>query len=266
MLRAAGPILATLLALSATMARADSPAPLPPGIVAVHLLPGWTREDGTRIAAFQILLEPGWKTYWRNPGDAGVPPVFDWSASANVAGVTPLWPRPDVFESAGMRTLGFHDKLLLPLEVRPVDPAAPVTLNASIEMGVCRDICVPVNLTVTEDPAGADATPDIREALARQPTPAATAAECTQQPIADGTRVTASLRAGDDSPEAAMEIEDPGIWVSQPDISAVDGKVQIAADFVGSSGKPFDVDLKKVRVTLLAADKATEYLCAPAGG
>ena len=64
--------------------RVDSP------VVAAEILPGWTSASGTRIAALHLTLTPGWHTYWRIPGEAGIAPRFDWGRSQNVASVVPI--------------------------------------------------------------------------------------------------------------------------------------------------------------------------------
>ncbi len=62
------------MGLTAVPALAQDQFDLP---VTGQVLEGWVRADGTRMAAVQLDLEPGWKTYWRAPGDAGIPPSFD---------------------------------------------------------------------------------------------------------------------------------------------------------------------------------------------
>lgn len=141
-------LLAAPAAAQGIGAAGNGDATLPPGVAEAQLLPGWQTGDGRRVAALKLVLEPGWKTYWRSPGDAGVPPLFDWSGSENLAGVTFHWPRPDVFESAGMRTLGYHDVMVLPFEARPVRADQPISLSATVDLGVCEDICVPVHLEI----------------------------------------------------------------------------------------------------------------------
>lgn len=93
--------------------------------------------------AFQ--LDPGWKTYWRMPGDSGVPPRFDFSKSDNVDAVTILWPAPTMFDDgAGGHSLGYKKQIVLPLRIIPKSSDKPVTLRASISYAVCDKICVPV--------------------------------------------------------------------------------------------------------------------------
>ncbi|MEL7014329.1 MAG: protein-disulfide reductase DsbD domain-containing protein, partial [Pseudomonadota bacterium] len=62
--------------------------------IEARLLTGWRAADGSHIAALQIDLAPGWTTYWRAPGDAGIPPYFDWHASENLSSVDVEWPSP----------------------------------------------------------------------------------------------------------------------------------------------------------------------------
>ena len=75
--------------------------------VSGRIIPGSRQDDGSRLAGLRLTLARGWKTYWRSPGEAGVPPSFDWSRSENVAGVEVLWPRPKFFDSFGLTTIGY---------------------------------------------------------------------------------------------------------------------------------------------------------------
>ena len=67
-------------------------------IVQAEVLPGWRTPSGTWMAALHLTLSPGWKTYWRVPGEAGIPPLFDIAASTNIAALAVHWPTPHVFE------------------------------------------------------------------------------------------------------------------------------------------------------------------------
>jgi DsbC/DsbD-like thiol-disulfide interchange protein len=100
--------------------------------------------DGALRAGIEIKLARGWKTYWRYPGDSGVPPRFDFSASSNVKSVTVLWPAPHRFSDASGQSIGYKEQVIFPLRVVPNDPSRPVTLRASLDYGVCEKLCVPV--------------------------------------------------------------------------------------------------------------------------
>jgi DsbC/DsbD-like thiol-disulfide interchange protein len=111
---------------------------------AVRLLAG-SRSGAVLLGGIAFQLQPGWKTYWRTPGDSGVPPRFDFSKSDNVEAVTVLWPAPLKFDDgAGGVSLGYHDQTVLPLRIVPKNVDKPVTLRATINYAVCEKICIPV--------------------------------------------------------------------------------------------------------------------------
>src|SRR4029077_19572234 len=97
-------------------------------------------------AGVEIKLKAGWKTYWRYPGDAGVPPRFDWSGSENVAAVEVKWPAPERFvDESGAKSIGYYGDIVFPLVVRPADPARPVRLKLKLDFAVCDKLCVPAD-------------------------------------------------------------------------------------------------------------------------
>lgn len=121
---------------------------LPPGLESARLMPGWQTQSGSRMMALELILRPGWKTYWRVPGDTGIPPQFDWSGSTNLDKVEFHWPAPEIIDSSGEITLGFHDRMILPFEVWPTDETMPVDIATHVMLGVCESICVPVDLSL----------------------------------------------------------------------------------------------------------------------
>lgn len=132
-------------------------------------------ELGTSLAFVEIALEPGWKTYWRTPGDAGgLPPSFDWMNSTNVANVTVEFPAPQRFTDKSGNTIGYHDAVVLPVTITPKDPAAPISLVLGLHYGICKEICVPVEAELALDlPRDeSEALPaEIEEAVKRIPRP-----------------------------------------------------------------------------------------------
>ena len=110
-------------------------------------------------AAIEIALDAGYKTYWRMPGDTGVPPLFDWSASQNLASIAPAWPVPRRFDEGGVSAVGYEGgSVVLPLRVAATDPAMPVELRVSLVYAACKSICVPEKadawLSLRRDPPG----------------------------------------------------------------------------------------------------------------
>jgi DsbC/DsbD-like thiol-disulfide interchange protein len=114
------------------------------GHSAVRLLAG-SRSGAVLLGGIALQLQPGWKTYWRTPGDSGVPPRFDFSKSENVDAVTVLWPAPTKFDDGGGgSSLGYHDQIVLPLRIVAKNADRPVTLRADINYAVCEKLCIPV--------------------------------------------------------------------------------------------------------------------------
>lgn len=94
-------------------------------------------------AGVEIKLQPGWKTYWRYPGDSGVPPRFDFSGSDNVKTVSVLWPAPHRFTDQSGNSIGYKDNVIFPLRIVPRQRDKPVTLRLKLEYAVCEKLCVP---------------------------------------------------------------------------------------------------------------------------
>jgi DsbC/DsbD-like thiol-disulfide interchange protein len=110
----------------------------------VRLIDGGVLADGvTRLAGIEIVLDPEWKTYWRNPGDSGIPPRMDFSASDNVASVSVEWPAPELHYDGYGWVIGYTDAVVFPLLVTPGDGTGPTRLKLKLDYAVCKEICIP---------------------------------------------------------------------------------------------------------------------------
>jgi DsbC/DsbD-like thiol-disulfide interchange protein len=141
---------------------------------AVRLLAG-SRSGTVLLGGIAIQLQQGWHTYWRTPGDSGVPPRFDFSKSDNVEAVTVLWPAPHKFDDgAGGTSLGYFKQIVLPLRIVAKNADKPVTLRASINYAVCEKLCIPVDADAELAFASVASTEDgtLSEALNAVPKPA----------------------------------------------------------------------------------------------
>ena len=122
-------------------------------------------------AGIQIRLKPGWHTYWRYPGDAGVPPRFDFSGSQNVKAVEVLWPAPQRIAEESLVAIGYTGDLTLPLVIVPQNAAKPVVLRLKLDYAVCEKLCVPAEgrseLVLAGGPSSLDAA--LAAAAARVP-------------------------------------------------------------------------------------------------
>jgi len=174
--RAALGLAATIFVSSLTTeARAQDASPWQrDGHSAVRLLAG-SRSGAVLLGGIAFQLQPGWKTYWRTPGDSGVPPRFDFSRSKNIEAVTVLWPAPTKFDDgAGGHSLGYHEAIVLPLRIVAKNADKPVTLRADIDYAVCEKLCIPVKANAELGFTSAASTEDsaLFAALDRVPKPA----------------------------------------------------------------------------------------------
>ena len=100
-------------------------------------------KDGS-YAGVHIQISKGWKTYWRSPGESGVPPSFDWSGSENLKHVSIQWPAPKKYKDEYSTSIGYIREVILPLKITAKDANKPVKMNLRLGYGICFDICVPV--------------------------------------------------------------------------------------------------------------------------
>ena len=127
-------------------------------------------------AGLLIELAPGAITYWRDPGEAGVPPTFDFSGSTNLAHADVDFPAPErIAEPDGSVAFGYRGAVTFPIRVTPADPAKPVRLVAKVDYAVCEKICLPARAQGALDWPGR-AEPLLEQARARVPAPVAAAA------------------------------------------------------------------------------------------
>jgi DsbC/DsbD-like thiol-disulfide interchange protein len=141
----AGLAAAVLVLSVAPQARAQDSSPWQKdGHSAVRLLAG-SRSGAVLLGGIAFQLQPGWHTYWRTPGDSGVPPRIEFAKSENIEAVTILWPAPTKFADGGGGTsLGYQKQVVLPLRIVAKNADKPVTLRADINYAVCEKLCIPV--------------------------------------------------------------------------------------------------------------------------
>jgi DsbC/DsbD-like thiol-disulfide interchange protein len=166
-------IVAFLLLRLAGIAQAqDASAWQRDGHAAARLIAGATVKtprDSFVRAGVEIQLEPGWKTYWRYPGDSGVPPTFSFDGSENVKSVTVQWPAPErLADGAGGYSIGYAGDVIWPLEVTPADAGQPLRLHLAVNYAVCGTLCVPAKAAFVLALTGAGADAAILEKAAQR--------------------------------------------------------------------------------------------------
>ena len=231
----------------------------------VEVLTGWRLANGDHMAALRITLRPGWKTYWRAPGDGGIPPQFNFSGSETISSVTPHWPVPEVFDQNGLRSIGYNDGVVFPITVSNQDASAPIQINGELNIGVCEEICVPVALDFNATlPVTGDRDTSITAALLNRPLTASEAnvgaVICAISPIEDGLRLTTSVDVAPTGTSEFVIIEagTPGIWVSEANVSRAGNQLSATVDMFNNAGTAFALDRSAVRITLLGSDQAID--------
>lgn len=180
----------------------------------------------TLVAGVEIEMAEGWKTYWRNPGSSGVPPRFDWSKSSNLAGARVLFPAPMRFVESDGDTIGYKDAVVFPIELMAKDPSKPVKLEVAFEYGICKEICIPVELNLSLDvpPDAAVVPTDTRLARALERVPQAergasdpfvTSAKAELTGDKPRIIINASFPAGTRGADLFAEAPD-GLWLPLP--------------------------------------------------
>ena len=233
-------------------------------VVQVSLIEGWRIDDGRHMAGIRIVLAPGWKTYWRAPGEGGVPTVLRLRSAEGIDGMAIHWPRPEVFFANGIRSIGYRDDVILPVEFA-LSGAGPHRLEGRLDLGVCRDVCMPVTLDLTGDLLP-DTTrdSDLGAALSDRPLTAVEAgageARCTVEPISDGLRVTVTATVPPTGNDETLVVEhrDPQIWVSEARTRRDGSTVTGVADVVPADHGPFAMNRSDLRITLIGSQMAVE--------
>jgi len=141
----------------------------------IRLIAGSNKSGASPLrAGIEIKLQPGWKTYWRYPGDSGVPPRFDFGGSENLARAKVLYPAPHLFTDDAGNSLGYKDSVIFPVQVTARQQGKQVTLRLKIDYAVCEKLCIPAEgraeLTIGVGDSANDAA--LTAAQAQVPKPA----------------------------------------------------------------------------------------------
>jgi DsbC/DsbD-like thiol-disulfide interchange protein len=188
-------------------------------------------------AGIEIRLDPGWQTYWRDPGDSGSPPIFDFSGSENVKSVNVLWPAPERFpDGAGGNSIGYRNHVILPLHVVPMERAKQTALRLMLEYDVCSNICIPVESNLLLNLSG-DGAEDAAIARAEIRVP---------RPVALGQRVRAEAvreraRAGQDTAAESADQHRAPLAILGVHRQPGDAHDRVLVDVEAPAGAPVDL-------------------------
>ncbi len=238
-------------------------------------------EDGvgpggqTVSAGLHLEMEDGWKTYWRSPGEVGLPPDLDWSGSENVAAVDLSYPAPTRFEAFDIQNFGYGGEVVYPLTVTLTEPGEAARLNLTATLLVCADICVPETTTLALDlPRGggidAEAAAILSDWIARVPGTGEETGIALTDVHLDETALT--LTATSDVPFGDVDIfPEQGAYAAfdRPEILLSDGGRSLWArvPVLGAGEGPVDLTLVDgARAATLRAELSGTAPEAPGGG
>ncbi|WP_207458597.1 protein-disulfide reductase DsbD domain-containing protein [Azospirillum sp. SYSU D00513] len=213
----------------------------------------------------EVRLEPGWKTYWRSPGDAGFAPRLDWGGSGNLKEAALSYPAPHRFSVLGFETAGYDVAVTFPVRAVPAEPGKPLDLKLNAELLVCTDICVPqmvsLGLSVPAGPAmpGPEAN-EVARAEAQVPGDGQASGLAVESVRASGTTVEIEATARETFVQPDVFIEaDPPLAFSAPaaTFSADDRRVTLRLE---AKEAPAGTDLagRSLVLTLVDGNRSLE--------
>ncbi len=225
-------------------------------------------ESRTLTLGLQFRMRPGWKIYWRSPGDAGYPPKPDWSGSRNLAGTEMRWPAPSRFSIFGMETLGYKDEVVLPIVARLERPGEALDLRATVDYLTCKEICVPYKAkAVLRLPAGPATASPLANLIARYaervPGPGARHGLAIERValIPDDGKVVLRVDAKSREPFAAPDlfVEGPvGTFFDRPEATLAEDGRRVALRVVGDGFETTVGEEVKLTLTLVDGARAME--------
>jgi suppressor for copper-sensitivity B len=234
-------------------------------------------EEAMVRLGLEFRLAPGWKIYWRSPGDAGLPPTVDWTGSNNLADAAIAWPAPRRFSAYGLETIGYEDDVVLPITARLASAGQALSLRAKLQYLTCKDICIPYEGSLALDLAAGAATASAQAALidrflARVPgAETGTGLRLTDVTLIPGAQPTLELAIAAPQPLSAPDafIEGPaGLGFGAPTVERrADGREGILVVPVGGDAAAIKALPKEaLRVTLVDGAAAAEAEAVPSLG
>jgi len=238
------------------------------GSAQVRLIAAGLDNAGDIAAGIEIALDPGWKTYWRTPGDAGVAPLIDFSASTNIAGPVKVeFPVPHRVDDGYAVSNVYDDYIVLPVSATVIDPQATTMLTLTLDIGVCSEICIPEHYDLTlelapgeSDPAVAAVLTGARGALPGGPVPGVLEADGIVRVGGSDKRPVFEVSVvAPDAAKAELFIEGPADWFpALPKLVASDETHATFSVEFSRLGSKTPIGGNRFTVTIVANGKAIE--------
>ncbi|MDN3718361.1 protein-disulfide reductase DsbD family protein [Roseibium salinum] len=222
-------------------------------------------KNGQYLAGLEFLLEPGWHTYWRYPGDAGIPPQISFEGAENLADAEVLYPAPERYDDGFSESIVYHDGIVLPIRVTPEHAERRVRLSVDVFFGICKEICVPGDAALSLDLDPAAETDGLASRLIERDLAAVPEAG------ADGDLRISSVTLSDQRDSLVIEAQvrdgqSPDLFAAAPEGSYI-GLPKFTGQSAGratwrlsTKGLAASAGDNMLRLVLTAGDKAVEHL------
>ncbi|MDB2513782.1 protein-disulfide reductase DsbD family protein [Alphaproteobacteria bacterium] len=207
--------------------------------------------------ALEFRLAPGWKIYWRTPGEAGLPPTIDLLADGDAVISQIKWPVPKRFNAFGFDNFGYDSAVILPLQVSGHRLGSSVQLRGQIEALVCADICVPLGGSVALTMPAGPASPTVDSRAIAQAT-ALVPRQAGGNPLFAVERVWQAADALHMQFAAPLAIDDifiegiAGVAFKKPRMNGTDAVIAI------ETSTPLDLVGRDITATIIAGDQFAE--------
>ena len=232
-----------------------------------RLIAAGVGDDGRLDAGIEVVLPPGWKTYWRSPGDAGIAPLFDFSASRNVVEPQVTFPLPHRFDDGYSVTNVYENRVVFPVSAFVPDRDKPVELHVVIDLGVCEEVCIPDRIEArlavaadVTDAVAARALASARSGLPGRPEPGRFwVTGASRQGGSEKRPVFRVSAIAPDAEAAVVYIEGPPDWYPEvPRFAGVDeGRAAWTVQF-SRLGARTPIAGARLRVTIVSGDRSIE--------
>lgn len=232
------------------------------GLDKAQIISGWEAANGSRMAALDFTLSEGWKTYWRAPGLNGIAPQFDFSGSKNVQSVEFFWPRPVPLGPKDIAAIGYKDRMTLPIRITPKSQDHPIELHVNAYLGVCKDVCMPIEVDLEQVLSGNTRHPKIIASLTDKTQTASLDHDvvfCSFSKKNNSLVMDISVRAPalGKGEMVMVELSDPTAMVSMS-TTIREGNTLSAQAYVNSGIA--SIARSDTRITVVGPTKAVEYI------
>ena len=231
-----------------------------------------TRPDSQRIdAALEVMLEKGWKTYWRSPGESGIPPFFDFSQSSNIVDAKVRFPTPTYFNELGTEIVGYKNRVVFPIQLKVGSFGKPIVLQLRTVIGICGEVCIPVQAKISVKETGTIGPAfDVSRALTEAAASLPSNPEDELQVVSAGwnknepTKLSIDARVNESSKDVQLHVEGPQDWYLLP-AKLIERKGNTARFLLDITDIPEDANPASTsfRFTLVADGRGIEQELSP---